>query len=91
MRSPADERIRAVLTQLGATDELTAYMLVGDQFADVIAMLLQRYAPAAVADWFRAPNVHPLDGGGTPLELARRGEWVVLRAYAEEAVSDGYG
>lgn len=61
------------------------------RFADLVSLLLQRFVPAAAADWFSAPNVDPRDGGGTPLDLLREGKWDVLRTYAEEAVSEAYG
>lgn len=61
------------------------------RLADTASLLLQSYPPAVAGAWFQSPSVHPDDGGGTPADLIRRDEWDAVRAYAEEAASDGYG
>lgn len=61
------------------------------RLADTVSLLLQRYQPGVAADWLQAPNIHEMDGGGTPADLIRQRKWDVLRAYAEEAASEGYG
>lgn len=59
--------------------------------SDTVSLLLQRFQPIAAADWLHAPNIHEMDGGGTPADLIRQGKWEVLRPYVEEAVSEAYG
>lgn len=59
--------------------------------SDTVSLLLQRFQPKAASDWLHAPNIHEMDGGGTPADLIRQGKWEVLRPYVEEAVSEAYG
>jgi hypothetical protein len=61
------------------------------RLADTVSLLLQRFQPSVASDWLHAPNIHEVDGGGTPVDLIRQENWDVLRAYAEEAVSGAYG
>ncbi|MBW3656645.1 MAG: hypothetical protein KY444_11120 [Gemmatimonadetes bacterium] len=61
------------------------------RLADTVGLLLQAYQPSVAGAWFRSPNVHPEDGGGTPADLIQRDQWDALRSYAEEAASEGYG
>lgn len=61
------------------------------RLADTVGLLLQAYQPGVAGAWFRSPNVHPEDGGGTPADLVQRDQWDALRSYAEEAASEGYG
>ncbi|HEU0076530.1 MAG TPA: hypothetical protein VFQ76_02710 [Longimicrobiaceae bacterium] len=61
------------------------------RLSDTVSLLLQRFQPKAASDWLHAPNIHEMDGGGTPADLIRQGKWEVLRPYVEEAVSEAYG